>query len=118
MSNPDGTLEAIDASLRDYSVSVDAMRCAPTPKPAEVRLQEALGVFGELAEQARQAFEAVAKEMAPILTGIERGFHKAGWQGDRAHYRRCPTCNPRGFPKPLPVNGHEYHRRQRRRNRR
>jgi len=29
MTNPDGVLDAIDSALRDYTVSPDAMRCAP-----------------------------------------------------------------------------------------
>ncbi|HZX37996.1 MAG TPA: hypothetical protein VFF37_06620 [Streptomyces sp.] len=33
----------------------------------------------------------------------------------RRHRRHCRVCNPAGFPRPLPINGHEYHRRTRNR---
>lgn len=33
MTNPDGVLDAIDSALRDYTVSPDAMRCAPDAEP-------------------------------------------------------------------------------------
>jgi len=35
-----------------------------------------------------------------------------------AHRRRCRACNPAGFPRALRVDGNEYRRRTRRRNRR
>lgn len=35
----------------------------------------------------------------------------------RKHRRRCHACHPK-WPRPLAVNGHEYHRRQRARARR
>jgi hypothetical protein len=76
------------------------------------------GFVGELQEAARAALGGLGKAFTPFFAATRSALHKGAYSGDRKHYRRCPTCNPRGFPKPLPINGHEYHRRQRRRNRR
>jgi hypothetical protein len=76
------------------------------------------GIFNELRSAAETALEGFGKAFAPVLCATAREMHRAAYRDDRKHIRRCPACNPRGFPKPLPINGHEYHRRQRRRNRR
>lgn len=61
------------------------------------------------------------------VTAVTKHAHAAlvmfayGSDGFRRHRRRCPICNPAGFPKPLASNGREYRRRthaRRRRNRR
>ncbi|MFI7125966.1 hypothetical protein ACIBQ1_09750 [Nonomuraea sp. NPDC050153] len=125
MSNPDGVLDAIDACLDDYALSEDAMRWAPDePVPASmpvpsVEMLTAFSAFAEgLARTATALAEGIGNSLAPALKGMQTAFHKQARHGDRKHYRHCPTCNPAGFAKPLPINGHEYHRRQRRRNRR
>jgi hypothetical protein len=86
-----------------------------TLEPAAVALSEAMASMGRAAETALEGF---GKAFGPILSATQAAMHKATYRDNRKHIRRCPTCNPRGFPKPLPINGHEYHRRQRRRNRR
>lgn len=74
--------------------------------------------FVAIVRAAETALEGFGKAFGPVLSATAREMHRAAHRDDRAHYRHCPTCNPRGFPKPLPINGHEYHRRQSRRNRR
>jgi hypothetical protein len=110
----------------------DALRWATTlSSPHEVfvtagahtlaleRAATALSEFaGEVQSAAQSALGAFGKAFAPFFTTTQAALHRAAHRDDRAHSRRCPTCNPRGFPKPLPINGYEYHRRQRRRNRR
>jgi hypothetical protein len=76
------------------------------------------GIFNELRSAAETALEGFGKAFAPVLSATANGMHRAAYRDDRKHIRRCPACNPYGFPKPLPVNGHEYHRRQRRRSKR
>lgn len=83
------------------------------------RAATALSEFaGEVQSAAQSALGAFGKAFAPFFTTTQAALHRAAHRDDRVHYRRCPTCNPRGFAKPLPINGYEYHRRQRRRNRR
>ncbi|MFD1546979.1 hypothetical protein [Nonomuraea guangzhouensis] len=120
MSTPDGVLAAIDSCLDDYVVSDDAMRWAPDqpePTPAlSIALSVDFSAFADGLARAAQAFaEGFTKGLAPVLSGMQATFHKRAHVGDRKHFRRCPTCNPRGFPKSLPINGHEYNRRRRRR---
>lgn len=74
-----------------------------------------LGQFSKAVASVSMAFGAVRDanhaRMAPRLFGDDY----------RRHRRRCPICNPNGFPKPLAANGREYTRRthaRRRRNRR
>lgn len=78
----------------------------------------------ELATQARSAARQIARTLAPQLRVYTRDMHRIAAQSlsqadYKRHRRRCAVCNPAGFPPPLCVNGHEYHRRQkaRRRNR-
>ena len=119
MSTPDGVLDAIDAAVRDYSVSPDAMRWEPDepdPTPAlAVPLTVDLSAFTAMMTRAAEAVGSVGKALSPLLDGARAAFHVVAYQGDRKHRRRCPTCNPAGFPKPLSINGHEYNRRRRRR---
>jgi|GEM_PF-4388901 len=87
----------------------------PDVEPAVSALS---GIFNELRSAAETALEGFGKAFGPFLSTTAREMHRAAYRDDRAHYRRCPTCNPAGFPKPLTVNGHEYNRRRRRRSRR
>lgn len=112
--------------------SGDALRWAATLSPARevfvtageytLALERAATALSEFAGEVQSAVQAAAgafgKAFAPFVATTRAALHRAAHEGDHVHRRRCPTCNPYGFPKPLPINGHEYHRRQRRRNRR
>jgi hypothetical protein len=112
--------------------SGDALRWATTlSSPHEVfvtagahtlALERAATTLSEFAGEVQSAAQAAAgafgKAFAPFFTATQAALHKAAHRDDRAHHRRCPACNPYGFPKPLAIDGHEYHRRQRRRNKR
>lgn len=52
--------------------------------------------------------ESIHRQFAPLTSA----------DGYRRHRRRCRICNPAGNPRPLTVNGAEYHRRRSRRRRR
>lgn len=67
---------------------------------------------------AEAALAGFGKAVGPILSTTQSAMHRGLYSGDRRHARRCPTCNPAGFPKPLAIDGHEYKRRRRRRGRR
>jgi hypothetical protein len=49
---------------------------------------------------------------------LERLIHRLDQLMFPRKHRRCRTCHPRSVSRPLAVNGHEYHRRQRARTRR
>jgi hypothetical protein len=72
-----------------------------TPGEAIARLGEAYLVW---ARAAMQAFRDVHDASAALYP--------------RRHWDRCRACNPAGNPGPLAVNGHEYRRRQKDRQRR
>lgn len=92
------------------------------PIVESLRLEPAVSVFSGLVADLQHAAQSIgerfSKALAPAFAAVTQAFHKLGHQEDRKHYRRCPTCNPRGFPKPLPINGHMYNQRRRKRNRR
>ena len=57
--------------------------------------------------------EAMAAALTPVLRSMTVAFHDLGAALEpRRHRGRCWSCNPRGNPRPLAVNGHEYRRRQ------
>ena len=63
--------------------------------------------------------EAMAAALTPVLRSMTVAFHDLGAALEpRRHRGRCRSCNPRGNPRPLAVNGHEYRRRQKNRQRR
>lgn len=86
-----------------------------TIEPAVTRFTEAMEEMRRAAETALAGF---GKTFAPFLSATQASAHRALYSGDRKHRRRCPTCNPAAFPKPLAINGNEYNRRRRRRSRR
>jgi hypothetical protein len=62
---------------------------------------------------------ADGEAFAAELVRLARAFHDlyaAGLPGK--HKRQCPECNPRGNPRPLAADGHEYQRRRKARQRR
>jgi hypothetical protein len=86
-----------------------------TIEPAVTRFTEAMEGMRRAAETALAGF---GETFAPFLSATQASAHRALYSNDWKHHRRCPTCNPTGFPKPLAIDGHEYNRRRRRRNRR
>ena len=129
MSNPDGVLEAIDACLDDY-LSPDAMRWAPDqPEPQLSALRWAPGImseqeaaatvsaFADLACAAENALESFGKAFASMFGAVQSSLHRSAYSGDRAHRRRCPTCNPAGFPAGMTLDRSQYRHRSRKRHR-
>lgn len=74
----------------------------------------------------RRAADVIITMEREYLSHVAKGlqaFHRMGWslmgEGEyRRHRRRCPTCNPKGYTRPSPINRHEYRRRVRNRRRR
>lgn len=52
------------------------------------------------------------------LAELYRAIHNIDWWMHPERHHRCDTCHPEMTPRPLAINGHEYHRRQRARTRR
>ncbi|MEU7831353.1 hypothetical protein [Nonomuraea sp. NPDC049129] len=79
MSSPDGVLAAIDAAVRDYSVSPDAMRWAPEEPvptlPLAVNLSVNLSAF-------TAAMASIGKAFCPLLSDTK------GMSIDRGEYNR------------------------------
>lgn len=92
-------------------------------------LERAATMGGELAarlgaflEQTRAAFVPIAERIGRDLERLADAWHIVMWRstlsGSRQHRRRCRRCNPRGNPRPLPIDGRAYARRRRARVRR
>lgn len=71
----------------------------------------------ELQSAARAAAGAFGNAFGPAFAAVQSNFHREAYKGVQGHKRRCPTCNPYAFPKPLAIDGREYNRRRRRRRR-
>lgn len=115
MSNPDGVLDAIDSTLRDYSISSDAMRWAPDVPAPTVSFRVAADItrfMAGMADTARALTEG-SKPIAQAVRTTQAAFHKLTHQRDRKHRARCAVCNPAGNPKSMPINRAEYRRRRR-----
>lgn len=84
-----------------------------TIEPAVTRLTEAAESMRRTAETALASF---GKAFGPFLSATQAAMHRALYSNEWKHHRRCPVCNPRGFPKPLVIDGREYNRRRRGRN--
>jgi hypothetical protein len=73
----------------------------------------------ELARGTQALGEALATALTPVLRAAVEAFHDLGAALEpRRHRDRCRSCNQRGNPGPLAVNGHEYRRRSLARKRR
>lgn len=85
-------------------------------------IEPAVTVFTEAADRLRRAaetaLEGFGKAFGPVLSATQAALHRGTYEGDRKHFRRCPTCNPAGFPKGMSIDRADYHRRQRSRSRR
>lgn len=60
-------------------------------------------------------FSASIRKSAPAITRLA---HLIATADDRKHRARCRTCNPHGNPEPLAIDGREYNRRRKARQRR
>jgi hypothetical protein len=76
-----------------------------------MRITVDTSAFGAAMKALTEATGEAAERMAVLAHGIE----KLG--NPRAHIR-CRTCNPGGNPKPMRIDGHDYHRRMKARKRR
>jgi hypothetical protein len=143
MPSTDDILAAIDSAVDDWTVGPDAVKVLPpgvTPPEdhggfarggwpmGEVRVslridfQPAMAAFAALTAQLARAGEVVVREFGKFAGRQQDTFHLAAVQMwakpvRRKHRARCHSCNRRGNPRPLPINGNEYRRRTRRRNR-
>jgi len=122
-------LDSIDGALSDWHTSDDAMRWLPEHK-REPRAEggerasmppAAVTVSMDTEEFARalnEFAEAMTRVFRPVIEDTVKAFHGLGAAFFPSQHRRCLTCHPSQRPKPLAVNGHEYHRRQMARRRR
>jgi hypothetical protein len=137
-------LDAIDSSLRDNSVSADAMRWSPDPEaaeaeedwrpwidmprrltchPADLGLTDSRVILDEV------NWDLFTVTMASVPTGSAWKVEQIGTMLrmtrtvscvaclGRWRSARCRSCHPLAFPFPLP-GGFEYRRRQQARRRR
>ena len=91
------------------------LRVRPATPPAPVDLA---AFFRELGEQLAGLCRDIMRALMPACRDLARQFHAVSAALYPARHRRCLTCHPERKPKPLAVDGHEYHRRQRARQRR
>lgn len=101
-------LDTIDNTLRDYSVSLDAMRWTPDPEKA----QDAPAPKARSGVQLRPFLE-VLLSITPFIEQLTEVMKRVG---EAFHGPTRPA--PRHRPRPLPVDGFAYRGRHRRRNRR
>lgn len=127
-------LEMIDGALLDFDLSTDAMRWCPEGKrvpvprgtPAAVTPLDGatwtapapvtVDVFVDTAQFTRllnEFIETLSRAVRPVLDDAARGLHALSAALFPGQHRRCRACHPQW--KPLAVDGHEYHRRQRNR---
>lgn len=68
---------------------------------------------GGLSGAAASALAGFGQAFGPVVSATQAVLHQVAYRDDRKHYRRCPTCNPAGNPKPMSINRAEYRRRRR-----
>lgn len=129
MSGSDDILARIDHALADPDVGEDAMRWTPHPPHAapvpasSVRLRISVGAFCDaLARFARSARAMARKDVPRHRTAHLMWIVRADTEREEArrwrHRARCRVCRPHSNPPPVAINGHEYHRRRRKRSKR
>lgn len=74
-----------------------------------------LRAYGSAVIAVTASMEEFADEMAKAVRAVHDLF--AAWR-PRQHKRQCAKCNPRGNPRSLKADGHEYQRRLKARMRR
>jgi hypothetical protein len=133
-------LASIDDTLAGYDGSVsgeggDAMRWSPQRvicgggKPLAISARPAATIesiiritldtsrFEAAMRELGRAFTRMTFAAAKAVPSIEALAHVL-LMPDRKHRVRCRACNPAGNPPPLAVDGREYRRRQKARQRR
>ena len=85
LDSASGTASALTVDMEDFAPSLNAM------------------------------FEAVGRAFRPVVEDTVKAFHGLSAALSPEIHRKCWTCHPKWRPKPLAVDGHAYHRRQRNR---
>lgn len=126
MTSTSAVLGQIDRTLRDSTVSGDAMRWTPEggkqPEPSGPPapwhdLRGAVIVFevnvdtAEFTRALNGLAAAVTRTFLPVVSDTVKGFHALSAALSPGLHRRCVTCRPARVPKPLAVDGREYQRR-------
>lgn len=120
-------LDAIDGALLDWETSQDAMRWTPAEK-RPVRADDAMAALARTAidmsgivrgfQQMGEAMGRALYEMFAPLRKLSATLATIAHMQEPGSHGHCRTCHPEQAPRPLAVNGHEYRRRQRARQRR
>lgn len=92
---------------------------APTPE----QMQQSVAAFRHIVQRNQAgllaAMRMVAAHVSKTIRHVHVGTAPLAYGDDyRRHRRRCRFCNPAGNPKPLTVDGADYHRRRKNRNKR
>lgn len=106
-------LEAIDNAIDDWSVSHDAMRWTPETPEEPVRHEWAIlpePVHTEV-PWPPDLIVGIGVQMAEFGAGIRAAMAALDAMGEALG----KALNAAAGPKPLPIDGHEYARRRRRR---
>ena len=109
-----GVIEAIDGALHDWEISAGAMRW--TPEPPERRSPSltfrGINLLSHVTFHANvQPIHGGMRSTAAALADMAPAIELAGKA--RARFERAQRGPHQ--PAPLPINGHEYRRRQRHR---
>jgi hypothetical protein len=108
---PADAADAVFASLRDrVHITVDTASFTRALEQAGAALQR----FGATMVSVAEACGATVGKMVTVLAPVA---HAVDADRNPREHIRCHRCHPQANPKPLPINGHEYHRRQRARRR-
>lgn len=98
---------------------LEARGYSPLRDEITVAITADVSRFVHAMEQMGKAVAAVGKQLTRVVDRQHVVLAALVYKDDlRAHRRSCRTCNPHGNPKPLAVNGAEYHRRRKARTRR
>lgn len=131
-TDPMSVVDSINHALNDYDLGPDAMRWTtdadtlPDPNPprmgwalvfdnrpllvvATIDTTRFVTAMRDLQRTLATTRERITRNLAPF---IDRLYHDLQHQHGTT---RCRRCNPTGNPPPLTIDGHAYHRRQRRR---
>jgi hypothetical protein len=99
---------------RQVSITVDT---AAATRALE-QVGRAVRAFGEALQPLARAYMGAMGDIGKIVGALAPVAHAIDAGRRPRQHIRCRECHPFANPSPLPVNGREYHRRQRRRSRR
>lgn len=102
-------VDTIDGALRDFETSLDAMRWTAEPPiaPPRATLPDVPQVVVTITPIVEQ-FQRAMRQLAEVIVRVD-------WDTIRRALSALEP--PRNGPKPLPIDGHAYRRRSRRRRR-